>query len=251
MTKLQAYIRQLETGNITPAGLERQLIKARLELEDAIYFKYSAGEIKSLQEDVEALIGALQQVAVWETAARGRLEEEGKYVKQSGKRSRASSVAETAYGMLFVFESYYPRDYRPRKALEAISKWANGKITDEELDAAGKDAWTAARVVSRGGNDEAGAIAAAIGKMVDDVLIGIVDPVESVLIEEKKVDPTKVKELEKKIAGLRFDIQDARKFREPTAKLEKELADAIEALEKLTKKNPGRRRLKRKYGRRR
>ena len=47
------------------------------------------------------------------------------------------------------FEKEFPGDDRPRKAIEAKKLWLDGKVTDEELSAAGSAAraaaWSAAR----------------------------------------------------------------------------------------------------------
>ena len=41
------------------------------------------------------------------------------------------------------FEKVYPKDKRPRKAIEAAKLWLKGKMTDKELSAARSAAWSA------------------------------------------------------------------------------------------------------------
>lgn len=51
--------------------------------------------------------------------------------------------------VLHLYETQYPNDFRPRKAIEAKRKWMKKEITDKELDTAWDAAWAAraARVV--------------------------------------------------------------------------------------------------------
>jgi hypothetical protein len=53
-------------------------------------------------------------------------------------------AADCAEQVLHLFEEKYPNDNRPRLAIEAARKFANGEITREELDAARAAAWDAA-----------------------------------------------------------------------------------------------------------
>lgn len=52
-----------------------------------------------------------------------------------------ANVVESA---LYIFETKYPKDDRPRKAIEAIRKWYKGEITDYDLVKAANDAYSAA-----------------------------------------------------------------------------------------------------------
>ena len=45
-------------------------------------------------------------------------------------------AADCAEHVLHLFEKKYPKDDRPRKAIEAVRKFAQGEISDEERDAA-------------------------------------------------------------------------------------------------------------------
>jgi hypothetical protein len=51
--------------------------------------------------------------------------------------------------VLHIFEKEYPDDNRPRKCIETIWKFLDGKATYEELDAARDAAWDAARYAAR------------------------------------------------------------------------------------------------------
>ena len=55
--------------------------------------------------------------------------------------------------VLHIFEAKYPDDDKPRKAIEVSRRYARGEATDAELsaawNAAGADAWIAARAAAR------------------------------------------------------------------------------------------------------
>ena len=53
-------------------------------------------------------------------------------------------AADYAERVLHIYEDKYPSDNRPRKAIEAARKFADGEISQEELDAAVRDAAGAA-----------------------------------------------------------------------------------------------------------
>ena len=57
-------------------------------------------------------------------------------------------LADVVESVLHLFEEKYPNDQRPRKCIEGIRLWYDGKITDEELDELRKDAYFAARAAS-------------------------------------------------------------------------------------------------------
>ena len=65
------------------------------------------------------------------------------------EKSARLFAADCAERVLPIYEKDYPDDDRPRKAIQAARDYANGKITEEELDAAGDAAraaaWAAAR----------------------------------------------------------------------------------------------------------
>jgi hypothetical protein len=73
-------------------------------------------------------------------------------------RALAIWAAECAERVLPYFEEEYPKDNRPRKAVEAARAWARGEIVVSEARAAAFAAHAAARDVDRG---HAGARAAA------------------------------------------------------------------------------------------
>ena len=73
-------------------------------------------------------------------------------------RALAIWAAECAERVLPYFEEEYPKDNRPRKAVEAARAWARGEIAVSEARAAAFAAHAAARDVDR---DHAGARAAA------------------------------------------------------------------------------------------
>jgi len=53
-----------------------------------------------------------------------------------GDRVMHLMAADFAESVLPIFETYYPKDDRPRKAIQAARDFVNGKITEEELFAA-------------------------------------------------------------------------------------------------------------------
>ena len=60
-----------------------------------------------------------------------------------GDRAMRLMAADFAEAVLPIFEREYPDDDRPRKAIQAARYFANGKITDQERDAARAAAWAA------------------------------------------------------------------------------------------------------------
>jgi hypothetical protein len=60
------------------------------------------------------------------------------------ERTAGLFAADCAEHVLGIFESALPGDDRPRRAVEAARAYANGEIGEEELRAAGADAWDAA-----------------------------------------------------------------------------------------------------------
>jgi hypothetical protein len=65
---------------------------------------------------------------------------------QTAVRLFACDVAE---GVLYLFEKQYPDDKRPRQAIETARRYALGKATKEELDAAMVAAWDARDAAAR------------------------------------------------------------------------------------------------------
>ena len=51
-------------------------------------------------------------------------------------------LADVAESVLHIFENEYPDDKRPRKCIDGIRLWCDGKITDDELDELRKDAYS-------------------------------------------------------------------------------------------------------------
>ena len=60
------------------------------------------------------------------------------------KREIRLFAADCAESVLHIYEDAHPDDDRPRKAIEAARRYANGEISEEELDAARKAARYAA-----------------------------------------------------------------------------------------------------------
>jgi hypothetical protein len=84
---------------------------------------------------------------IWEVEARGeRIEDGNKIVVQEARLGRKVKTwnektarlfaCEVARRVLPVYEKYYPKDHRPRKAIEAAEKYLQGSITEKELFAA-------------------------------------------------------------------------------------------------------------------
>jgi len=67
-----------------------------------------------------------------------------KQIKEWNEKTARLFAADCAEHVLSIYEKKYPDDDRPRNAIEAVRKYANGKITREELDAVGDSAWAAA-----------------------------------------------------------------------------------------------------------
>lgn len=59
----QSFSRDLASGQITPAAVERRLRQLRDELSDAVHFKYPSAQIESLQARVADLEGVLSGAA--------------------------------------------------------------------------------------------------------------------------------------------------------------------------------------------
>ena len=81
------------------------------------------------------------------------------------ERTARLFVADCAEIALPIYERHYPNDDRPRKAIEAARKYADGLISKEEIDAAGAAAWAAAWDAAW---DAAGAAGAAAGAAARD-----------------------------------------------------------------------------------
>ncbi|MCX6093464.1 MAG: hypothetical protein NTY63_01405 [Candidatus Bipolaricaulota bacterium] len=62
-----------------------------------------------------------------------------------GHKSRALEAADCAERVLALFESQFPNDDRPRKAIEAARAWARGEIRVGAARTAALDAHAAAR----------------------------------------------------------------------------------------------------------
>ena len=71
-----------------------------------------------------------------------------KQIKEWNEKTARLFAADCAEHVLSIYEKKYPDDDRPRNAIEAVRKYANGKITREELDAVGDSAWAAARAAA-------------------------------------------------------------------------------------------------------
>jgi hypothetical protein len=61
-------------------------------------------------------------------------------------------AADFAEAVLPIFEKEYPKDDRPRKAIQAARDFANGKITDQERDAASAAAGAASAAAGAAGD---------------------------------------------------------------------------------------------------
>jgi len=72
-----------------------------------------------------------------------------KKLDKRDQKALALWAADCAERVLPYFEKKYPKDYRPRKAIEAARKWAKGKITVGEARKAALAAHAAARSVSQ------------------------------------------------------------------------------------------------------
>ena len=73
-------------------------------------------------------------------------DKKGLKLDEKGLRLFACECAEE---VLLIYEREYPKDSRPRKAIETARRYANGEATLEELDAAKDAAWAAARDAAR------------------------------------------------------------------------------------------------------
>jgi hypothetical protein len=70
-------------------------------------------------------------------------------VESWDERTARLFACECAEHVLPIFEKEFPNDDRPRKAIEIARKFANGKATKDELDAARDAAYAAARAAAR------------------------------------------------------------------------------------------------------
>ena len=77
-------------------------------------------------------------------------------VEEWNEKNQHLFAADCASHVLSLFEIRYPDDYRPRKAIEAAQKYANGQISREELDAAWDAAWAARDAAWDAAGDAAG-----------------------------------------------------------------------------------------------
>ena len=59
------------------------------------------------------------------------------------KREIRLFAADCAESVLHIYENAHPDDDRPRKAIEAARRYANGEISKEELEDASRAAWYA------------------------------------------------------------------------------------------------------------
>ena len=66
-------------------------------------------------------------------------------VKTWNEKTARLFAADCAEHVLHIYEKQYPDDYKPRKAIQAASDFANGLISKKELAAAWSAAWSAAR----------------------------------------------------------------------------------------------------------
>lgn len=74
----QSFARDLASGQITPAAVERRLRQVRDELSDAVHFKYPSAQIESLQArvaDLEGVLSGASPVVEGPSARRERLEQ--------------------------------------------------------------------------------------------------------------------------------------------------------------------------------
>lgn len=92
---------------------------------------------------------------LWVVEAEGVVEDFSKVVARRARLVRQVEewypknarlfAADCAERVLHVFESQYPDDDRPRKAIETARRYARGVASEEELDTARTAAWSAAR----------------------------------------------------------------------------------------------------------
>jgi len=116
------------------------------------------GELKVCQNGIhlctkDNLIYWLNE-EIWETEARGeRIESENKIIVREARLRRKLKTwnektarlfaCDVARRVLPIYEKRYPGDNRPRKAIEAAEKYAEGTITEKELLASRDAAWIA------------------------------------------------------------------------------------------------------------
>jgi len=71
-----------------------------------------------------------------------------KKMESWNERSARLFSLDCAEHVLDIFEKQYPNDDRPRKAIKAARKFANGKINTQQLAASMDEAWAAARAAA-------------------------------------------------------------------------------------------------------
>jgi len=130
--------------------------------------------------------------AIFEAEYRGeRLDADNKIVVRQARLLRRLNwdehiarhfACDCAEEVLHLYEQKYPDDLRPRQAIEVARRYADGKVTDEDLDAARIAAWDAARAAGYAwawnATNAAGCVAAwdaanaAVGTTARDVTLG-------------------------------------------------------------------------------
>ena len=70
-------------------------------------------------------------------------EENKRKLKTWNEKTARLFACEVARRVLPVYEKYYPKDHRPRKAIEAAEKYVQGSITENDLFVAEAAAWDA------------------------------------------------------------------------------------------------------------
>lgn len=71
-----------------------------------------------------------------------------KITKWNDKNARLAACDIAEQIAMKVWNKYYPEDLRPQNAIDTARRFANGKASKEELDAARTEAWDAARDVA-------------------------------------------------------------------------------------------------------
>lgn len=82
-------------------------------------------------------------------------------ISSKNKKKLILFAADCAESVLHLFEEKYPEDKRPRLAIEAARKFANGEITKEKLKIAAEDATSAYAAYASAAAVEAAAVEAA------------------------------------------------------------------------------------------
>jgi hypothetical protein len=70
------------------------------------------------------------------------------YLQKLGDRERRLLACDYAERVLPLFEAGYPGDHRPRHAIDAARRFANGQATEEEMLEARDEAWLASEMAS-------------------------------------------------------------------------------------------------------